>query len=197
MDGVVSARGRGVLSADEIVRRAGRVRLVVTDCDGVLTDAGVYYSERGEELKRFNLRDGMAVELLRNAGIATAILTREVSGAVQARAAKLRLSMVWLGVRDKLAHLEVAARDAGVTFAEIAYIGDDVNDLEVIEAVGREGLTAAPADAVRKVKEAVVHVCEAAGGHGAFRELADWVLDLKQRSSRRLVVAKTERGATS
>jgi 3-deoxy-D-manno-octulosonate 8-phosphate phosphatase (KDO 8-P phosphatase) len=160
----------------EVRRRAARVRLVVTDVDGVLTDAGVYYSERGEELKRFNVRDGMGVELLRARGVRTAFLSREASPSVRERARKLRLEHTWLGIADKRAHLDVVLRETGLTTAEIAYVGDDVNDLGIIEALDSDGLTAAPADATPAVARAVHHVLTARGGHGAFREFADWIL---------------------
>jgi len=169
----------GVVSPTELRRRAARVRLVVTDVDGVLTDAGVYYSERGEELKRFNVRDGMGVELLRNAGIDTGILTRESSGAVVARARKLHLDHVWVGVIDKRAHLDVVLRDTRRAISEIAYIGDDVNDLGVLEAVRVEGLAGCPADAMPQVAGLVHFKTTARGGHGAFREFADWIIKLR------------------
>jgi len=167
---------RVVITGSELARRAARVRLVVTDVDGVLTDAGVYYSERGEELKRFHVRDGMGVELLRNAGVRTAFLTRESSPSVRARARKLGIEHAWLGVTDKRAHLEVLLRETGLTVAQIAYIGDDVNDLPIIESIGRDGLTAAPADAMEAVARVVHHRVAERGGHGAFREFADWIL---------------------
>lgn len=163
-------------TAKEIYARAKRIALVVTDVDGVLTDAGVYYSERGEELKRFSVRDGMGVERLRDVGIATAILTRETSGPVAARAQKLQLSRVYSGVHDKLAHLEVILQDTGLNASQLAYIGDDVNDLGILEAIGKNGLTSAPADAIPAVKNTAIHRCEAKGGHGAFREFAEWIL---------------------
>ncbi len=165
------------IDASELARRAARVRLVVSDVDGVLTDAGVYYSERGEELKRFNMRDGMGVRLLRDAGVRTAFLTRENSPSVMARARKLGLEHAWLGVFDKRAHLPVILSETGLTLAEIAYIGDDVNDLAIIEAIASEGLTAAPADAMEAVARVVHHRVTARGGHGAFREFADWILE--------------------
>ena len=164
------------LARDELSLRAARLRLVLTDVDGVLTDAGVYYSERGEELKRFNVRDGMGVELLRAAGVRTAFLTRETSRSVQSRARKLRLEHTWLGVADKRSHLDVVLRETGLTLDQIAYIGDDVNDLGIIEAVGGHGLTAAPADAIEAVARLVHLRALSRGGHGAFREFADWIL---------------------
>jgi 3-deoxy-D-manno-octulosonate 8-phosphate phosphatase (KDO 8-P phosphatase) len=165
-----------VISEVELRQRAARVRLVVADCDGVLTDAGVYYSERGEELKRFSVRDGMGVELLRGRGVATAILSREASGVVRARARKLRLEHTWLGVTDKFAHLAVILHETGLSLSQLAYVGDDVNDLEIIEAVGREGLTGSPVDAIEAVARAVHYRSPMRGGHGAFRDFADWIL---------------------
>jgi 3-deoxy-D-manno-octulosonate 8-phosphate phosphatase (KDO 8-P phosphatase) len=165
-----------VLALHELRRRARRVTLLLSDVDGVLTDSGVYYSERGEELKRFSRRDGMAVELLRDGGIKTGLLSRERSPAVLARAQKLALSPVFLGVRDKLSALDALFAKAGVTPEEVAYIGDDVNDLEVLGRIGEVGLTAAPADAAPAVKAVAQMLTEAPGGHGAFREFADSIL---------------------
>ncbi|XYH93040.1 KdsC family phosphatase [Sorangium sp. So ce1128] len=165
------------ISEAELRLRARRIRLVLTDCDGVLTDTGVYYSERGEELKRFSLRDGMGVERLARAGIASAIVTGETSPSVRRRADKLGMR-VFLGVSDKGRHLPAILREAGVERSEVAYIGDDVNDLAIMQAVAEAGLTAAPADAVSDVFCAAHRRCEARGGHGAFRDFADWILTL-------------------
>lgn len=169
------------LSPAELVRRARSVRLVASDVDGVLTDAGVYYSARGEELKRFSLRDGMGVERLREAGIATAFLTRENSEIVSARAAKLRIPHVHLGVRDKLAHFPALLADAQLTPEQVAYIGDDLNDLELLQRVGETGLSAAPADAAEELLGCVHLVTAAPGGHGAFRQFADFILRLRRQ----------------
>jgi 3-deoxy-D-manno-octulosonate 8-phosphate phosphatase (KDO 8-P phosphatase) len=166
------------LSASELASRARRLSLVLTDCDGVLTDGTAWYSERGEELKRFSLRDGMGVELLRTHGVETAIVTRERSGAVRRRAEKLGVAL-FEGVRDKEAELprmlELTERQPG----EVAYMGDDVNDLEILRAIGVEGLTAAPADAALAVARWAHLSCHARGGEGAFREFADWILLLR------------------
>ena len=104
----------GALSPAELHRRAARLRLVLTDSDGVLTDTGVYYSERGEELKRFSIRDGMGVERLRNAGVDTGIVTGERSPSVVRRAEKLGLPHVLLGVKDKLRRRAGLVRRAGL-----------------------------------------------------------------------------------
>jgi 3-deoxy-D-manno-octulosonate 8-phosphate phosphatase (KDO 8-P phosphatase) len=173
-----------VPSVAELTRRAGEVRLVLTDNDGVLTDAGVYYSEHGELLKRFSVRDGMGVELLREQEIETAIMTREDSGCVARRAEKLRMPYLYLGVQDKRAHLDRVTAETGLTLGQLAYIGDDVNDLEIIRTIATHGLTAAPADAMPQVKETVHYVCQQPGGHGAFRDFAEWLLALIRQQHR-------------
>jgi 3-deoxy-D-manno-octulosonate 8-phosphate phosphatase (KDO 8-P phosphatase) len=171
---------RVVTEEVELKARAGRLKLVLTDCDGVLTDGGVYYSEQGEAMKRFSMRDGMGVERLRLAGVETAIVTREVSGAVERRAAKLGLRHAFLGVTDKQRHLEVIQRATGCGRAEMAYIGDDVNDLGILASIAEGGLTAAPADAMPAVLRTVHHACPSRGGHGAFRDFAEWILELRE-----------------
>jgi 3-deoxy-D-manno-octulosonate 8-phosphate phosphatase (KDO 8-P phosphatase) len=169
------------LSPTELARRARNLRLVVSDVDGVLTDAGVYYSARGEELKRFSVRDGMGVERLRDAGIATAFLTRENSEIVAARAAKLRIPQLHLGVHDKLAHFPTLLAEARLEPGQVAYIGDDLNDLELLDRVAETGLSAAPADAAEELLGSVHLVTAARGGHGAFRQFADFILRLRRQ----------------
>jgi len=169
-----------VISDSEIRRRAARVRLVVTDCDGVLTDGGVYYGERGEELKRFSIRDGMGVERLAGAGIATGIMSGERSPSILRRAEKLGLEHVLLGVKDKQRELGRLLERTGLALDEVAVIGDDLNDLEVLLLAGRAGLTGAPADAMPAVLAAVHHRAAAPGGHGAFRDFAEWILTHRQ-----------------
>ena len=166
----------GTLSPAELHRRSARLRLVLTDSDGVLTDTGVYYSERGEEMKRFSIRDGMGVERLRNAGVETGIITGERSPSVLRRAEKLGLRHVVLGCKDKLAAVQALCSQEGLTLDQVGFIGDDVNDLEVLTVLTTHGLTAAPADALPSVLGVVNHVCSAPGGHGAFRDFAEWIL---------------------
>lgn len=165
------------------VSRAAALRLVVTDCDGVLTDAGVYYGPEGELLKRFSIRDGMGVERLRAAHVEVGIMSGERSPSLTARARKLGIERVWLGVRDKRAQLQDALREMGLSMGQVAFIGDDVNDLDVIEAVNAAGLTGAPADAVAEVARAVQRHGAAPGGHGAFREFAEWILGLRAEAA--------------
>ena len=159
--------------------RAARIKLLLTDCDGVLTDAGVYYGETGEVLKKFNMRDGMAVDRLRKlTNVETGIVTGETSPSVVARAAKLNITELHLGSKDKLALLAGILERTGLDASEVAFIGDDVNDLAIQQAVG---LSACPADAARQNKAIVDYCCDAKGGEGCFRELAELIIDAKQR----------------
>ena len=179
MDGVVRSLRVKALPRSELKKRAARIALVLSDSDGVMTDTGVYYSESGEAYKRFSIRDGMGVELLRNAGIETAIITGERSGSVVRRSEKLGLRYLYLGVKDKRRQLNSIIAETGISIERIAFIGDDVNDVEIIAAIGKSGLTAAPADAMPAVTRIVHYRCRAHGGNGAFRDFADWLLSLR------------------
>jgi YrbI family 3-deoxy-D-manno-octulosonate 8-phosphate phosphatase len=146
---------------------------VLTDCDGVLTDGGLYYSDAGEEFRRFSVRDGLGMERLRAlAGIETVIVTREDSAMIARRGEKLRVDVL-LGVREKLGRVRELVAGRGLTLAQCAYIGDDVNDLDLLRNVG---LSACPADGEQAVRQEVDLVCDRGGGYGAFRELAERIL---------------------
>lgn len=150
-----------------------QVRLFATDVDGVLTDAGMYYSESGDEWKKFNTRDGMGIKLLQKAGLITAIVTQERTRLVARRAEKLAIPELHQGVMDKLSVIREMAVRYGIGLQQIAYIGDDVNDMEALKAVG---VSAAPADALPQVLGVVDYVCEKKGGEGAVRELVELIL---------------------
>ncbi|WP_455243619.1 KdsC family phosphatase [Petrachloros mirabilis] len=150
------------------------IRLFATDVDGVLTDAGMYYSETGDELKKFNTRDGMGIKLLQRIGIITAIVTQERTKLVARRAEKLAIPELHQGVMEKLSLIRQMAGRHGLTLEQVAYIGDDVNDLEALKAVGFSG---APADAMPQVKSVVHYVCEKKGGEGAVREMIELILE--------------------
>jgi 3-deoxy-D-manno-octulosonate 8-phosphate phosphatase (KDO 8-P phosphatase) len=186
VDGVVTGNLPGLrhLNTGEAAARAGRIQLLLTDCDGVLTDGSVYCTAAGEELLRFSRRDGLGFELLREAGIETAIVTREASPIVLRRADKLRVPL-HAGVRDKRDFLTRLLREQRRGPAAVAYIGDDVNDLPVLRELGSEGLTAAPLDAEPPVAEAVHFITGRPGGQGAFREFANFILALRQASNGR------------
>lgn len=161
----------------EITAKARKIKLLITDCDGVLTDGGVYYGEQGEILKKFNIRDGMGVERLRKlADVQTGIITGEVSPSVAKRAEKLQIAELHLGIKDKLKVLMQIMVNKNLTTDNIAYIGDDVNDIEIMQQVG---LTACPADAISFTKNIADYVCESKGGEGCFREFAELIIASK------------------
>jgi 3-deoxy-D-manno-octulosonate 8-phosphate phosphatase (KDO 8-P phosphatase) len=151
-----------------------QIRLFATDVDGVLTDAGMYYSESGDEWKKFNTRDGMGIKLLQRTGIITAIVTQERTKLVARRAEKLAIPELHQGVMDKLSCLREMAVRHGLTLSQVAYIGDDINDLEALAAVG---FSATPADGMPKVAAVVDYICRKKGGEGAVREIIEMILD--------------------
>jgi 3-deoxy-D-manno-octulosonate 8-phosphate phosphatase (KDO 8-P phosphatase) len=153
--------------------RLRQIRLFATDVDGVLTDAGMYYAESGDEWKKFNTRDGMGIKLLQKAGFITAIVTQERTKIVARRAEKLAIPELHQGVMDKLTLIREMAVRHGLSLSQVAYIGDDVNDLESLRAVG---FSAAPADGMSEICDAVDYVCVKKGGEGAVREIAELLL---------------------
>lgn len=153
-----------------------KVQLFVTDVDGVLTDAGMYYSESGDELKKFNTRDGMGLALLKKAGLQVAIMTSESTKIVEKRAEKLGINLLFQGLSDKKAALEELTSNLGITMENVAYIGDDINDLEAMRLVG---YSACPADAAPEIKSVATFICKAPGGGGCVREFAELILRSK------------------
>ena len=154
-----------------------KIKIVLTDNDGVLTDTGVYYSAKGEELKRFSIRDGMGIERLRKySGVETIIITGEESGSVRTRAEKLKIKEYYLGVNKKEELLQEIMRKNNVSPEEIAFIGDDSNDYELMKLVG---FKATPSDGMSFIKELADYICENKGGNGAFRELAELIIAFK------------------
>ncbi len=162
---------------ESLAAKARRIKLVVSDIDGVWTDAVMYYTAEGEFMKGFSTRDGMAVALLRAAGIPTALITSEASAIVQARARKLGISDVFIGVRDKAEILGHLLEKYQLSPEEVAYIGDDINDLECMRVVG---LSAAPADTPAFSLLQPDILLSRKGGEGAFRELADLILQVQK-----------------
>jgi YrbI family 3-deoxy-D-manno-octulosonate 8-phosphate phosphatase len=151
-----------------------RIRLLVCDVDGVLTDGGMYYSSDGDCMKKFNTRDGKGIELLRNAGIRTMILSGEKTESIAARARKLNVDYVYTGINDKKKFLEEFFREhVEYSFDTIAYIGDDLNDLECISLAY---FSAAPADGADAVRGRALYRCSKRGGEGCVREIADIII---------------------
>lgn len=152
------------------------IKLFLSDVDGVLTDGGMYYAENGDELKKFNTRDGMGFQLLREAGIKTGIVTSENTQMVERRAKKLKIDYLSQGEKNggKLnAALEICRKE-NISIAEAAYIGDDINCFELLSKVG---FAACPADATPKIKSIPgIHVLQTKGGEGAVREFVEIIL---------------------
>jgi len=144
--------------------------LLCVDVDGVLTDAGMYYGPDGEVLKKFNTRDGMGLARVRAAGVAVAIISGEDSAIVHARAAKLRIDDVFCGAADKLVAIDDLCSRHGLQRDEVAFIGDDLNDLTALERVG---FACAVADAADPVQAVAHYVTRRRGGDGAVREVCE------------------------
>lgn len=149
------------------------IKMFLTDCDGCLTDAGMYYSEQGDELKKFNTRDGMGFKLLREKGIITGIVTSENVDLNRRRAEKLKLNELIAGCTNKVQAVKELCDKYGIKLENVAYVGDDINDLDVIKMVG---FGCAPADAMRPVKEAAKYVTRVKGGEGVIREITDLLM---------------------
>jgi 3-deoxy-D-manno-octulosonate 8-phosphate phosphatase (KDO 8-P phosphatase) len=158
---------------DRVKAAAGRVRLLIVDVDGVLTDGRIVLDNHGNELKFFHVRDGHGLKLLQRAGIEVAIVTGRESEVVERRAAELGIRLVHQGSKRKLEAYESILRETGLGEEEVAYVGDDIVDVPVMR---RAGFSAAVADAEEYVKEAAMYVTERPGGRGAVREITDLIL---------------------
>jgi len=154
-----------------------KIMMVITDVDGVLTDGSMYYSESGEFLKCFNSRDGMGFELLRLNNIIPVIITKENSKIVLCRAAKIRVDEVHIGITDKLSKGLEILKKFDIRPQNVAFIGDDINDVPLLEVVG---FPCCPIDAEDRVKSKVKYICQSKGGRGAFRELVNLIIDAKE-----------------
>ena len=159
---------------DNIIKnKCKKIKLVISDVDGVLTDGGMYYSKDGEALKKFNTKDGIGIELLLESNIKTILITREESSITISRGKKLQVEKTLSGILDKENELENICMEYDVTPDEIAYIGDDINDLKIMNCVG---LKCTPADGVEKIKKIADYICRAEGGKGVLREISELIL---------------------
>jgi YrbI family 3-deoxy-D-manno-octulosonate 8-phosphate phosphatase len=162
----------------KIIEKCKNIQLVITDVDGVLTDGGMYYSDKGETMKKFNTRDGMGVELLLGVGITTVFLTREKSKSTQQRAIKVKANLIQ-GISDKEKELGKICKMYGVDPQNIGYMGDDINDVAIMNKIG---FSAAPSDCSPEVRKISDYVCKNKGGEGAFREFANLIVSSKGNS---------------
>jgi len=157
--------------------RLSQIKLLAMDVDGVLTDGGIYYTDTGEELKRFNVKDGLGLKLLSQSGIILAIISASNSTSILHRAQKLGIFHVFIGVEDKLVTLIKLCENLHLNLSEVAYIGDDINDLAVMAKVNAP-LTVA--DAIAPVKKQAIYITEKLGGQGAVREICDLLLKIRE-----------------
>jgi len=158
-------------------KKCKSIKLVISDVDGVLTDGGMYFSEKGEVLKKFNTKDGMAVELLLKNRIKTVLMTKENSEIVKKRGKKIKVALSYLGIKRKEEKLKKICEKFCVTPSEIAYIGDDINDLGIIKKVG---FSASPSDGIQEIINNVDYVCKLKGGQGVLREVTEIILNCKK-----------------
>ena len=154
--------------------RAARIKLIAFDIDGVMTDGGLHYSDDGHEFKTFNVQDGLGIVLLKRVGIEVAIITGRNSGVVSHRAADLGVAHVYQGVGNKRDVAEKLLQKLGLTWSELAFMGDDLIDLQVMAACG---FSAAPADAHALAKRHARLIANKHGGHGAAREVCEFILE--------------------
>lgn len=150
-----------------------KIKILLTDVDGVLTDGGLYYSGEGLHLKKFNVKDGMGVVLLKQQGIMTGIVSSDDSQIIKTRAERLKMEIIITASKNKLESLNQVCNEYNILPENIAFIGDDVIDIEILKAVG---FSCAPADAMSQVLDIVDYVCTKKGGEGCFREVAELLM---------------------
>ncbi|MFW6006353.1 MAG: KdsC family phosphatase [Bacillota bacterium] len=156
-----------------IIRKAGKIELIIMDVDGVLTDGNIYLDDQGREFKAFNTQDGQGIKLAQSFGINFAIITGRNSGSVKYRAEELDIKEVYIGIKDKLKIYENLLEKYNIPSQRTAYIGDDISDLSVLKKVG---LAVSVRNGIDIVKNKVDYVTERRGGKGAVRELIDLIL---------------------
>lgn len=162
----------------EVHERAARIKLLLMDCDGVLTDGRIWLFENGAEQKGFHTRDGLGIDLLHRAGLRSGIISGRKSSAVEARARTLGMSFVVQGHENKVQAFADVLAQAGVTQSEVAYIGDDLNDIPLML---QSGLGIAVADAAAETRARAHYVTQALGGFGAVREAIELILKSQGR----------------
>lgn len=161
-----------------IERRASRIKLLLMDCDGVLTDGRLWLTEDGDEQKSFNTKDGLGLDLLHRAGLKSGVITGRSSKAVARRARELGVEFVRQGNPEKIEAFEDVLRQAGVDDDQVAFIGDDLTDIPLMQ---RSELSVAVADAVEETRSVAHYVTRAKGGRGAVREVVEIILKSQGR----------------
>ena len=164
--------------SEKTIEQAKKIKAIVFDVDGVLTDGGIVYDNAGMEFKRFNVKDGQIIKYLKRAEIYTAVITGRDSLVVRNRCEELKIDKHYHGIKNKLETYQKLKEKWQLTDEQIAYVGDDINDLPVLV---RCGLSCTPSDGHYKVKEHVDLVLKSRGGEGVLRELADLVLEAQNQ----------------
>jgi len=160
----------------ELYKKFKKIKLVLTDVDGVLTDGGMYYTTQGDIMKKFHTRDGMGVTLLRKYNIPTILITKEKTKMVKQWAAKMKVEKLYDGIIKKNMILDKVCKTFNLKSDEIAYIGDDVNDVPLLKVVC---LAVTPNDGTKEAKSVSHYICKLKGGEGAFREFADLIISTR------------------
>ena len=160
----------------ELYKKFKEIKLVLTDVDGVLTDGGMYYTAQGDIMKKFHARDGMGVTLLRKHNIPTILITKEKTKMVKQWAAKMKVEKLYDGIIKKNMILDKVCKTFNLKSDEIAYIGDDVNDVPLLKVVC---LAVTPNDGTKEAKSVSHYICKLKGGEGAFREFADLIISTR------------------
>jgi YrbI family 3-deoxy-D-manno-octulosonate 8-phosphate phosphatase len=153
--------------------KASKIKVVLTDVDGVLTDGGMYYSTKGDIMKKFHARDGMGVTLLRKNNIPSIIVTKEKNEIIKQWSKKMKIDKLLMGVINKETVLEKICKNYDVQASEICYIGDDINDLGLLKLVG---FSATPSDGIIEAQKICDYICKNNGGNAVFREVANVIL---------------------
>lgn len=156
----------------DLKSRALKIKLAVFDVDGVMTDGSITYDENGVEYKTFNAKDGQGIVMITRAGVKTAIITARENGTVKHRFENLGMTKLYMGQKNKIIALKEMLQEFGLSFSEVAYMGDDLPDLCILKEVG---LACCPNDAVSEVKNVCHFVSAKRGGRGAVRELTDLI----------------------
>ena len=167
----------------KVRKRIKKIKLIATDVDGVLTDGGMYYSSKGDILKKFHARDGMAVSILKKNTIPTVIITKERNQIVKKWSSKMNIDKLFDGVKNKEEVVSKLCKSYGLSENNIAYIGDDVNDLEILK---KTGFAATPKDGNLEVKKIVDYICKNRGGEGVLREICDLIISIKFGKKKKL-----------
>jgi 3-deoxy-D-manno-octulosonate 8-phosphate phosphatase (KDO 8-P phosphatase) len=160
------------LSKAEMTQRLAGIKLLSLDTDGVLTDGGIYFTDSGDELRKFNVKDGMGMKLAQSAGVALAIITASSTPSIGHRGNALGVDHIYLDAQDKLGTLVSLCDQMGIDLEQVAHVGDDVNDIPVLEVVG---CPMSVNDAMAAAQDAAIYITEKNGGDGAVREICDMI----------------------